>query len=267
MSAAAVSASAQAAPRVARRGRRRAPRRARPRAGGRRRGRGCRSARPPRAAGGHERSRQLALAAREREHRPVVVGVDVQVEEARRREPALDLLQHAVVASLADVRDRQQQRRRVRLCHRASIAAAGYSACDVAGERRGRAPSARGRNAPRRQAVLALYDPEVELDATRVAIVGFMGRTCTAAQRGPAEVLSRVARGMWTHVESDFEELVDAGEHVVSVVSQARARPSERRRRWSGTWPWSGPSASAGSSGWSGSPRGRTAVGAVATSA
>ena len=62
-----------------------------------------------------ERRRQLALRRREREHGAVVVGIGVQVEEARRRQRALDRLERGEVPALAHVGHGHQQRR---LCHR-----------------------------------------------------------------------------------------------------------------------------------------------------
>jgi ketosteroid isomerase-like protein len=74
-------------------------------------------------------------------------------------------------------------------------------------------------------AVLALYDPEVELDPSRL-FAGVMGR---GVYRGHAGVRSffREWHDAWEHVEYDFDELIDAGEQVISVVTRhSRGRAS-----------------------------------------
>jgi ketosteroid isomerase-like protein len=56
-----------------------------------------------------------------------------------------------------------------------------------------------------RATVLALYDPEVELDLSRIPLAGLTGQ------------------GTWYEAfepyEEDCEELIDTGEHVISVVT------------------------------------------------
>jgi ketosteroid isomerase-like protein len=74
-------------------------------------------------------------------------------------------------------------------------------------------------------AVIALYDPEVELDSTRLQIVGSAG----AIHHGH-DGLRRFFRDWheaWENVEYDYDELIDAGEHVISVVTRrGRGRAS-----------------------------------------
>jgi ketosteroid isomerase-like protein len=77
--------------------------------------------------------------------------------------------------------------------------------------------------------VLALYDPDVELDASRLGIAGIAGED-TAVYLGH-DGLRRFFRGWheaWTNIAYDFEELIDAGdEHVIAVVTRrARGRAS-----------------------------------------
>jgi ketosteroid isomerase-like protein len=73
-------------------------------------------------------------------------------------------------------------------------------------------------------AVLALYDPQVELDSSRLELVGPGG-----VHRGH-EGLRRFFREWheaWENVEYDYDELIDAGDHVVSVVTRrGRGRAS-----------------------------------------
>src|SRR5688500_11610348 len=77
--------------------------------------------------------------------------------------------------------------------------------------------------------VLALYDPEVELDSSRLSIVDSVG-VDTDIYRGH-DGLRRFFRNWheaWDNVEYDFDELIDAGgDHVVSVVTRhGRGRAS-----------------------------------------
>ena len=74
-------------------------------------------------------------------------------------------------------------------------------------------------------AVFALYDPEVELDSTRLGIVDSAG----GIHRGH-EGLRSFFRGWheaWGNIQYDYEELIDAGEQVIAVVTRhARGRAS-----------------------------------------
>ena len=70
--------------------------------------------------------------------------------------------------------------------------------------------------------VLDLYHPEVELDASRFAID-------TGVYRGHDGLRSlfREWHEAWGSIEYDYEELIDAGERVISVVTRhARGRAS-----------------------------------------
>jgi ketosteroid isomerase-like protein len=74
--------------------------------------------------------------------------------------------------------------------------------------------------------VLALYDPEVELDNTRLQIVGGAG----GVYHGHDGLRSFFGawHEAWESTEYDYDELIDAGgEHVISVVTRrARGRAS-----------------------------------------
>ena len=77
--------------------------------------------------------------------------------------------------------------------------------------------------------VLALYDPDIELDASQLGIAGIAGGD-EAFYRGH-DGLRRFFREWheaWTNIEYDFEELIDAGdEQVIAVVTRhARGRAS-----------------------------------------
>jgi ketosteroid isomerase-like protein len=77
--------------------------------------------------------------------------------------------------------------------------------------------------------VLALYDPEVELDPSRLGVAGFAGGV-GGVYRGHEGLRSffREWHEAWGDIEYDFEELIDAGgEHVISVgTRRARGRAS-----------------------------------------
>jgi ketosteroid isomerase-like protein len=73
--------------------------------------------------------------------------------------------------------------------------------------------------------VLALYDPEVELDATRLGVVGSAGGIFRGHEG--LRSLFRDWHEAWGSIEYDYEELIDAGEKVISVVTRhARGRAS-----------------------------------------
>ncbi len=76
------------------------------------------------------------------------------------------------------------------------------------------------------ETVLALYDPDVELDATRLHIVGTAGGKRRGHQ-GLREFF-RVWNEAWENVDYQLDDLIDAGgDRVVSVVTRhGRGRAS-----------------------------------------
>jgi ketosteroid isomerase-like protein len=71
--------------------------------------------------------------------------------------------------------------------------------------------------------IFALYDPDVELDATRLG-VGDLG---VYRGHGGLRNLFGGLHEVWGKIEYDYEELIDAGEHVVAVVTRhARGKAS-----------------------------------------
>lgn len=73
--------------------------------------------------------------------------------------------------------------------------------------------------------VLALYDPEVELDVSRT-FGDVMGRDLYRGHDGLRE-LFRDWHEAWENIEYDYEELIDAGDRVVALVTRrARGRAS-----------------------------------------
>jgi ketosteroid isomerase-like protein len=64
--------------------------------------------------------------------------------------------------------------------------------------------------------VFALYDPDVELDATRMG-VGDLG--IYHGHEGLRRLFGEF-REVWGEIKFDYEELIDAGKQVISVVTR-----------------------------------------------
>jgi ketosteroid isomerase-like protein len=74
-------------------------------------------------------------------------------------------------------------------------------------------------------AVLELYDADVVLDATAIGVVG-SARGLFRGHDGLRRLFGDWHEA-WGEIEYSYEELIDAGEHVVSVVTRhARGRSS-----------------------------------------
>jgi ketosteroid isomerase-like protein len=65
-------------------------------------------------------------------------------------------------------------------------------------------------------AVLALYDPDVELDLSHAPYSELIGRRVYHGHDG-LRAFFREWYGAWETLEPDVEELIDAGERVISV--------------------------------------------------
>jgi ketosteroid isomerase-like protein len=75
-------------------------------------------------------------------------------------------------------------------------------------------------------AVLALYDPEVEIDVTHGAVGEVAGRTVHHGHEG-LRTFFRSWYEAWESVEADLQDVIDAGDDVISVeVTRARGRGS-----------------------------------------
>ena len=73
--------------------------------------------------------------------------------------------------------------------------------------------------------VLALYDPEVEWDSSRVAWGDRTQRICHGLE--DLQAFLRDWYEVWEEYEDDLKEVVDTGEHVVSVATgRGRGRVS-----------------------------------------
>ena len=74
--------------------------------------------------------------------------------------------------------------------------------------------------------VLSLYDPEVEWDARGSPIGGLGGRPVVHGHDGIRE-MSHAWGDAWESIEYEIEDLIDAGEHVISMLRyRARGRAS-----------------------------------------
>jgi ketosteroid isomerase-like protein len=75
------------------------------------------------------------------------------------------------------------------------------------------------------EAVLALYDPEVEWDMTGFPY-GEMMQTRSHGHEG-LRAFWRDLYGAWENYEHEVHELIDAGDHVISIVTdRGRGRAS-----------------------------------------
>jgi ketosteroid isomerase-like protein len=75
--------------------------------------------------------------------------------------------------------------------------------------------------------VLALYHPEVELDASRIGLGGLAGHGGVSHGHEGLRAFFREWHEAWGEIEYDYEELIDAGEQVISIVTRhARGRAS-----------------------------------------
>jgi ketosteroid isomerase-like protein len=83
-----------------------------------------------------------------------------------------------------------------------------------------------------REAVLALYDPEVEWDATQSPLGQVTGGSVFRGHEGLRQAFREWYEG-WEYVEDEIEELIDAGEQVIAVVTlRGRGRASGVEVEW-----------------------------------
>ena len=87
-------------------------------------------------------------------------------------------------------------------------------------------------------AVLAQYDPAVVHDNSRLPEARLVGERITHGHEGIRR-LFREWYEAWEYVEDNCEELIDAGERVISVVTRrgrGRASGAETTARRGGVW-------------------------------
>jgi ketosteroid isomerase-like protein len=68
--------------------------------------------------------------------------------------------------------------------------------------------------------ILALYDPKVELDASRLDFGGLIGDPVRHGHEGMLSFFRELNEAWDSPPEYDVEDLEDRGEHVVSVVTR-----------------------------------------------
>ncbi len=88
------------------------------------------------------------------------------------------------------------------------------------------------------EGLLELYDPEVELDDSRTPPGELSGGRVFRGREGVREAFRKYHEA-WESIEDDCEELIDAGEHVISVVTsrgRGRASGAEVERTHYGVW-------------------------------
>jgi ketosteroid isomerase-like protein len=82
------------------------------------------------------------------------------------------------------------------------------------------------------EAVLALYDPDVEWDATRSPLGLVTGISVFHGHHGLRRAFREWYEG-WDRVVDEVEEVIDAGEQVIAVVTlRARGRSSGVDVEW-----------------------------------
>ena len=89
------------------------------------------------------------------------------------------------------------------------------------------------------EAVLSLYDPEVEWDGSRHPMSPILGERHFHGHEGIRR-FSHLYYEMWESLEDDLIEVIDAGERVISLsTTRARGRQSGIEVEWNrqaGVW-------------------------------
>ncbi|MGI9020899.1 MAG: nuclear transport factor 2 family protein [Solirubrobacterales bacterium] len=89
------------------------------------------------------------------------------------------------------------------------------------------------------EAVLAVYDPAVEWDFSESPFRDFLKRNVYSGHDGIRQCIGERYDDAWASFEDQVEELIDAGEHVISVVrSRGRglASGAEVEKQHAGLW-------------------------------
>jgi ketosteroid isomerase-like protein len=89
-------------------------------------------------------------------------------------------------------------------------------------------------------AIFALYDPDVEWDGSRIRWAEVIPGTAHFHGHEELRGVFREYYDMWETFEDELQELIDSGDHVISVVtSRGRGRASGVDVEWdgnSGVW-------------------------------
>ena len=89
------------------------------------------------------------------------------------------------------------------------------------------------------ETVLGLYDPEIEWVFARSPFGGLLKSDVYRGHEGLKQMFRERYDDAWREVEDDLEEVIDAGDRVVSVVSsygRGRASGAEVRMTHAGVW-------------------------------
>src|SRR5687767_13380303 len=82
------------------------------------------------------------------------------------------------------------------------------------------------------ETVLSLYDPDVEWDASRSPLGRVIGESVYRGHDGLRAAFREWYEG-WDHVEDEVQELIDAGDHVIAIVTlTTRGRSSGVETQW-----------------------------------
>ena len=86
-----------------------------------------------------------------------------------------------------------------------------------------------------RSALLAIYDTEVEWDGSRSRWAEVLSGAPTWRGHDQLQTFFRAYYEMWENLEDDLLELIDVGDHVISVVTtRGRGRSSGVEVEWEG---------------------------------
>jgi ketosteroid isomerase-like protein len=87
--------------------------------------------------------------------------------------------------------------------------------------------------------VLALYDGDIEWDFSRSPFNALFNHEVYRGRDGLRELIHERREDAWQEIDDELEELIDAGEQVISVVTtrgRGRASGLEVEKRHAGLW-------------------------------
>jgi ketosteroid isomerase-like protein len=87
--------------------------------------------------------------------------------------------------------------------------------------------------------VLALYDPEIEWDFARSPFRSLFKHDIYRGHDGLRSFIRERYEEAWESIDDELEELIDAGEHVISVITtrgRGRASGVEVKKTHAGIW-------------------------------
>jgi ketosteroid isomerase-like protein len=87
--------------------------------------------------------------------------------------------------------------------------------------------------------VLALYDPKIEWDFARSPFRSLFKHDIYRGHDGLRSFIRERYEEAWESIDDELEELIDAGEHVISVITtrgRGRASGVEVKKTHAGIW-------------------------------